>query len=269
MKHIIIFILSIHIISAQDYQSNFIKQWQAKDTLAQLEVLEAWQQARPNDPELYTAQFNFYFNTSMVERLIMADEPSESDHLVIEDSLGNPVRYMTSEISYKEKKLTKALNVIDQGINKFPERLDMRFGKIHILGITERWKEFKTEILKSIQYSAQINNEWRWTYDEKLEEPQAIFLGTIQDYQYQLHSTMDESNLAHIEDIANEILKYYPDHMESISGLGSVYLVKGEIEKGIEKFHEALELSPNDVIVLLNLAKGHSQKASENNLGKH
>ncbi len=257
MKLVVIILLLPVFLYSQDFQSDFYKYCEVEDTLKQLETLNDWQDSNPEDPELYVAWFNYYFNAAREEVILMKDEPSDGESIVVKDSLGEPISYLTSQIVYDKHMIKNALSTIDIAIEKFPNRLDMRFGKIYVLGLTEDWISFKNEIIKSIHFSKEINNEWLWSNNETVSEGEEVFLNGIQDYQYQLHETSNESIFMYVEDIANEILKYYPSHIESISGLGAVYLVKGDYDLGIAKFNEALSINPSDVIVLLNLAKGY------------
>ena len=58
---------------------------------------------------------------------------------------------MGSNSYYSEKELQKAFKKIDEGISNFPNRLDMRFGKIYVLGLVENWEDFTAEIIKTVK----------------------------------------------------------------------------------------------------------------------
>ena len=64
----------------------------------------------------------------------------------------------------------------DEGISKFPNRLDIRFGKIYILGQLEDYENFSNEIVKTIQYSSQNNNQWLWSEDANYDGGEKEFL---------------------------------------------------------------------------------------------
>jgi tetratricopeptide (TPR) repeat protein len=63
--------------------------------------------------------------------------------------------------------------------------------------------------------------------------------------------------------IAQEILKYYPNHIESLSNLSITYLLTGEYNKGIEPLLKAEKIDPKDAIVLGNIAQGYKLKGDK------
>ena len=54
-------ILGIYELNAQDYKQQFNELFSQKDTVGQLQVLEKWEKADSNDPELFISYFNYYF----------------------------------------------------------------------------------------------------------------------------------------------------------------------------------------------------------------
>lgn len=256
----IISFLFCQIIVAQNFQSEFQKYCETNDTINQLKVLQKWYKNSPKDPELYTSYFNYHFSKSKKEVLSLTDKQPNGEGLVLTDSLNQTTGFIGSQILYNEAELNKAFIKIDEGIKLFPNRLDMRFGKIYVLGETSKWEKFTSEIIKTIQYSTQNNNEWTWTYDEKKEGGSRDFLLSIQSYQLQLYNTQNDDLLINMRQIANEVLKYYPNHIESLSNLSITYLINGEYDKGIAPLLKAEKINPEDYIVLSNIAHGYKLK---------
>jgi tetratricopeptide (TPR) repeat protein len=149
---------------------------------------------------------------------------------------------------------------IDKGIELYPNRLDMRFGKIYVLGEIKDWNNFTSEIIKTINYSNLNKNEWTWTNNNKYGGKEKEFLLDIQTYQLQLYNTGDDNLLKNMRDIALEVLKYYPNHIESLSNISITYLLTGEYDKGIDALLKAETLNPKDFIVLSNIAQGYKLK---------
>jgi tetratricopeptide (TPR) repeat protein len=139
----------------------------------------------------------------------------------------------------------------------------MRFGKIYVLGQIADWDKFTSEIIKTVNYSSTNDNKWTWTNNEKQEEGKEFFLTSLQDYQVQLYDTQDNNLLVYMRNIANEILKYYPNNIESLSNLSVTYLLTGEYDKGIEPLLKAEKLNPKDYIVLANIAQGYKLKGDK------
>ncbi|MFC2130691.1 tetratricopeptide repeat protein [Bacteroidota bacterium] len=271
MKRIIITLILLgigQILLGQNYQSEFAKHYEANDTSAQRKLLTKWEKSNPNDPELYTSYFNYYFIKSMHSVISIDSKPKNERFFSISDSLNQVKGYLNSSIYYKDKFLNKGFEYINRGIEKFPSRLDMRFGKIYVLGQNMKWEEFTQEIIKTINYSDKIKNEWSWTNNKPIDEPINFFLSSLQDYVMQIYNTEDDSLLSDMRLISEKILEFHPEHIESLTNISITYLLTGEIDKGLEALLKAEKINPKDFIVLNNIAhgyklKGNKQKAIE------
>ncbi|MBL4643416.1 MAG: tetratricopeptide repeat protein [Flavobacteriaceae bacterium] len=266
MKRILgtlIAILISQIGFSQDYQSEFQKYCQTNDTINQLKVLTEWNLANPKDAELYTSYFNYHFMKSKQEILVMSKDEPNGESLILKDSLNKTAGFLESKIHFDQKELEKAISKIDQGITLYPNRLDMRFGKIYVLGEVSDWKNFTSEIQKTIEYSAKNENNWTWTNNEKYDGGEKEFLLDIQNYQLQLYNTGNDDLLKNMREIANTVLEFYPNHIESLSNLSITYLLTGEYDKGIEPLLRAEKINPKDYIVLGNIAQGYKLKGDK------
>jgi len=264
---ILVFSILTNLCFGQDYKTQFDQLFQEGDTIKQLKLLTKWELKDPKNPELFTSYFNYYFQKSRQEFVSMTSNQPKSESLKLQDSTGQVAGFLGSEIVFNTEILQKGLDKIDQGIKLYPNRLDMRFGKIYALGQTEDWENFTNEIVKTIQHSKKNNNEWTWTFNEKRENSKEFFLGSIQDYQLNLYETENDDLLKNMRTIAEEILKIYPDHIESLSNISITYLLTGEYDKGIEALLKAEKIDPNDAIVLSNIAHGYKLKGDiENSL---
>ena len=266
MKRILetlIAILISQIGFSQDYQSEFQKYCQTNDTINQLKVLREWKSANPKDAELFTSYFNYYFMKSKQEVLALSTDEPNGEAFVLKDSSKQTAGYLGSQIYFSKTELKKGLDKINEGIKLYPNRLDMRFGKIYALGQIPDWESFTSEIIKTIEYSAKNNNNWTWTNNEKQENGKDFFLSSLQDYQVQLYDTKNDELLKNIREIASEVLKYYPNHIESLSNLSTTYLLTGEYDKAIELLLKAEKLNQKDYIVLANIAQGYKLKGNK------
>jgi tetratricopeptide (TPR) repeat protein len=129
-----------------------------------------------------------------------------------------------------------------------------------MFGQIEDYENFTKEIIKTIDYSAINKNKWTWTDSKPLDDPQKFMLSLIQGYQHQLYNTENEVVLDYMKRIAEAVLKYYPDHIESLSNLSIVFLVSKEYDKALEQLLKAEKLNPRDYIVLNNIAQAYKLK---------
>jgi len=266
-KSSILFLLTIvsTFSYSQNCQSDFVKYVQLKDTLNQYLTLEKWEKQSPGDPELYTSYFNYYYGKSREEVLTLSTDQPEGETLVLKDSVNKTAGYIGSQIDFNDRIFKKAIEKIEKGIELFPNRLDMRFGEIYAFGQVKDWDNFSKTIIKAIQYSATNNNKWTWTNNELKEDGKNMFLSSLQDYQLQLYNTEDNNLLVNMRDIANEILKFYPDHIESLSNLSITYMLNDEFDKAINALLKAEKINGKDYIVLSNLAQAYKLNGDKAN----
>ena len=240
MKRIILLLVILQVcascINTQDNSSSrlasFTHAMQKKDTANMRLILEKWEKISPEDPELATSYLNYYYLLSQNSSLYLStDTISDRDQLLLSDSTGNRVGSLSDKISYSDLYINKGLAIIDKAIIKFPNRLDMRFGKIYVLGQLKRWADFTTEIIKTINRSAINKNKWSWTENKPYVGGEKAFLASLQGYQNDLYNMQDDSLLTNMQDIAQAVLKYYPNDVESLSNISIGYIVKNNANK--------------------------------------
>jgi hypothetical protein len=131
-------ILFIPIISnGQDFQLKFKKCIEIKDTSCQREILTNWEKIKPEDPELYTSYFNFHFLKARQEIVTLSKNEPSGEGFELRDSTNKIAGFMGSEIYYAPNEIKNGIDKINIGIKKYPNRLDMRFGKIYVFGEIE------------------------------------------------------------------------------------------------------------------------------------
>jgi tetratricopeptide (TPR) repeat protein len=241
-------------INAQNYKEEFLTYLQQKDTLHQIEVLQAWEQKEPNDAELYTCYANYYMSLAHKEVVYLTKEQPDGEALVFNDSLGNTAGYISSSVVCDKVILQKGIDKLDKGIALYPNRLDMRFGKVYLLGLAEQWKTFTDNIMATIQYSAQNKNNWTWADNQPYPDGEEGFLSALQDYQVQLFDTEDEALFPYMRAIAQEVLKFYPKHVESLSNIAITYMLSQNVEEALTYLLQAEKYTPDDTVVLGNIA---------------
>jgi tetratricopeptide (TPR) repeat protein len=268
---ILAFTLVFSYLKAQTYKQQFNELFSKKDTAAQRQLLEKWQKTDANDPELFVAYYNYYVVKGKKEMITIGQNPKGENVFQILDqdtSKKEPVAYMYGDVYYEPDLLSKGFDWINKGIEKFPNRLDMRFGKTYIFGQIGDYESFTKEIIKAIDYSVINSNQWVWSENKTVDDPKKKMLQTIQSYQIQLYNTGNDSLLNNMKRIAESVLKYYPDHIESLSNLSIVFMLQKNYDDALIALIKAEKLNSKDFIVLSNIAqayklKGDSAKAIE------
>lgn len=243
-----------------------------KDTLGQQQLLKKWEKENNSDPELFDAYFNYYVLKSMKDIITLGQNPKGKDVLQIMDqdtTKKEPVAFMYGDTYYDPVILSKGFDWINNGIEKHPNRLDMRFGKIYMFGQLGDYEKFTNEIIKTIDYSSINKNKWTWDDNKPLDDPREFMLSSIQSYQIQLYNTENDSLLDNMKRVAETVLKYYPDHIESLSNLSIVFMLQEQYDKALEPLLKAEKLDSKDFIVLSNIAQAYKLKGDNKNAIKY
>lgn len=257
---------------ANTYKHRFNELFTEGDVAGQENLLSEWEKVGEDDPEFYIAYFNYCVKNSREELIWTSDSPAGANSVKLtgtSEAIKDIVAYMNFETKYDKELLDKGFEVINKGIKKYPGRLDMRFGEIYMYGEVGDYDAFTSKITDTINYSDQINNKWVWTDGEALEKPEQYMLGAIQDYQIKLYNTQDDKLLENMKLIAETVLKYYPDNVESLSNLSLVYSILKEYDKALEMLSKAEELAPKDCVVLNNKAHIYKITGDDKNALKY
>jgi tetratricopeptide (TPR) repeat protein len=276
IKQTVILIFSLTLIfnqaTGQTFKQQFNDLVSKNDTVGQKQLLEKWEKTDNNDPELFVAYFNYYVIKSKNEIITLGQNPKGKDVLQIMDqdtTKKEPIGFIFGDTYYNPDLLSKGFDWINKGIEKHPNRLDMKFGKIYMFGQIEDYENFTKEIIKTIDYSAINKNKWTWADSKPLDDPKEFMLSSIQNYQIQLYNTENDDLLDYMKRIAETVLKYYPDHIESLSNLSIVFMLQKQYDKALEPLLKAEKLNPKDYIVLSNIAQAYKLKGDTKNAIKY
>lgn len=255
MRYLILLALSFssQFLRAQSLEDQFHAALEEGNDSLQRVVLDLWSTEAANDPERYIAEFNYGINMARNEVLGITYEPNGGEGLVITDSLGNEVGYMGTQVTWDSTYVLHATTFIQKGIDAHPDRLDMRFGYITLLGQIEAWDSFVGQITDAIARSKANANHWLWAYNEEFEESDG-FVDFLQDYQVILFEKGDPELLQYNESIAKAILEIYPNDIPSITNLGVIAYYREDLPTARDHFQKAIDLDPTDMVVVFNLA---------------
>lgn len=260
-----IFTLTVNAQSLKEF-SNLTKN---NDTIAQKAMLEKWEKKGVNDPDFYVAAFNYYVNRARKEVLNLGTDEPDGESLALQDEEGNTAGFLGSKIIYSADESDQAISYINKGIAKFPDRLDLRFGKIYLLGELGNYGDYTKDIIAVVDHSAKIKNKWFWKEGKPLDDAKAFMLGSMQDYIIRLYNTENDALLDNMLQISETVLKYYPDHVESLSNISIVYMIKNKPNEALEALLKAEKLAPKDTIVLGNIAHAYVISGDKKNALKY
>jgi tetratricopeptide (TPR) repeat protein len=260
--------LSNFLLGQSNYEK-FKKLFEKDDTTKVKALLADWEKTNPNDPELYTAAINYYFSSSQKEVLSIDRNQNEKESFQLTDSTGNVSGYINSKIVFKKDKLSNAIKYANIGIQKFPNRLDIRFGKCYILQQIEDYKTLTKDLLETIEYSQVNKNNWLWSENVKQKDGEAFFVKNIHSYLKQLYDTENDDLLPNMIEIGDAALKYYKNNIEILSTTSVALLLTKNYDKAIGYLKQAETINPKDFIVLNNIAQAYKLKGDKTNAIKY
>lgn len=222
-------------VIGQTYSQRFDELLKQRDTSSQKQLLMEWRLDKPKDAELHVAYFNFFKQRY----------EAESDSLV------------------KNGFLSKALSHIDAGITGFPNRLDMPFLKIALLGEAGRYDAYTQAILALLDRNDAVADEWLWKNGASVIDATDFLLQYIDNFVVQLYNLQDESLHRYMDEISTRVLRSYPTHIPSLSNLAITALYHKDYEKGIGYLEKSLSVDKTNTSVLSNLAYAYGQTGQE------
>lgn len=257
------------LVFGQPNYEKFKKLFKNNDTAKIKSLFAEWEKTNPNDPELYTSAINFYFSNSKQEIISLDRNQKSKESFQFTDSTGKVAGYINSNIGYTPDKLSKAVKYANTGIDKFPDRLDIRFGKCYLLQQIGDYDNFTKEIIKTVEYSRVNKNIWLWTENKKQEDGEGFMLGTIQTYLKEMYDTEDDNLQPNMIQIGEATLKYYNNNVEILSTTSVALMLTKNYDKAIEYLKQAEKVNPKDYIVLNNIAQGYKLKGDKANAIKY
>ena len=231
----------------QSFKQDFLTALEAKKMEKAEEILKAWDFDDSNDPELYIAYFNFYTVKS-------------------QNAVGSSI---ISAAKFDKTFSRKALDFITEGIERFPTRFDMRIAKIYMLGELKDFTLYTNEIVKLIEQSKIIDNNWKSENFRLLDRPVEIFYGSVQDFQEKLFTENNAALYKDIIRISNEIIKINPKHTQSYLNISTIYITQKEYDKSLDALKKALDLDSKNSVILYNMAYVYNIKGDKGNAKKH
>ena len=221
--------------AAQSYSDSFYDALNSDNLVMQRQILAEWQQASPDDIDLYIARFNYHMGQTLG-----TSSTAAADSTVL---------------------------VIDQAIRLFPDRLDLRFGKIYFLGQIMRWQSFGDEILLTLDRSERTGH--RWQFPNFDQGGRILIVEGVQDYLYTLFSSGQPTDdgtdqaaattapapdaLPQIRRIAHRAAQLFPSEPAFFSALAYTYIAEADYQTALHHLKRAEQLAPNDPAVLQQL----------------
>ena len=251
---------SVTALSAQDSAEAFKSRYDALvkrvgyDGVGVETVLDRWEKAFPEDPDMLTARFNYYLAKSAYTEV--KAKPQERflgnrPMLVLKDSLGRDVNYF-QETFYTDSLFALASQAMDQAVKLYPDRLDLRFLKItSLVGYEKESPDMATSALSSlIDYDGTAHPAWKFG-DEPAEED--LFETGIQEYCASFYTIGSPTSYESFRSLSEKMLKYDPKNPLFMSNIGTYYFIaKGDNKTARKYYDKVLKIDPSNYTAIKN-----------------
>ena len=273
MKRLLLFIiLAVSLAGSISAQNNWYERYRECINDSSLEytrqVIEQWQQAEPESPDVYAACFNYYYKMGWDEVMQMTPIPPEDgiQALELEDSTGAPV-YLYQVQVFNDSLVAIANEKIDKAISLYPDRLDLPFGKLAALFRLEDYDNAMPVLHQVIERSHLNGNRWTWTLNTPVgEDGETMFKSSMQDYFSRLFDAeLDDKAMQLVE----WLLQYYPDEVMFRSDKASLLAITGNSDQALPLFLSIHKDYPDDNIVTSNIAYSYKTMGDKKNALKY
>lgn len=251
--YLLIFLFSTSAALAQDFETRFEKYFDEENVLKLSEVLTKWESEDPEDPQFYICYFQYSLFKAKQETHAFFDFIGKS-----------PTDFGVYTIPPNPTTLKKGVDKLSAGLKLYPSRIDYRVGIIHGLAELGNWEGMTDELLKLLHYSVEIDYNWTSVHKIAEDERKEVLLDEIVlEYQSILFDSNDDDWPMHVRRISEEVLNYYPNHIQSFISLSMSYLPTKRYDKALEILFQAKKIDPNHPMVLLNIGDAYGLKGDQ------
>jgi len=217
-------------------------------------LLERWEAAYPDDPQVYENRFLYFYEKSRSVEMskIEADRYlGQAPALSLKDSLGNNVNWF-EVYKFDDELFGKGIASVDQAIQMSPDRLDYRLAKITAL--TEYEKESPdmaaAELRALIDYNKVSNPKWEYP---GVEVDKEFFDASIQDFCYIYFRNASPACYEAFREISQKMLDYDSGNVLFMDNMGSYYLVaKNDTKTALKYYNKVLKAKKDDLTAIKN-----------------
>lgn len=233
--------------------------------------LKTWQRADEKNPEVYVAWFNYHINRSMKTGLaIDKNIDQKKPHMIITDpKSGKVVGYLGDKIYYDYDDVRNAIRYLDTGIGFAGNRLDMYFGKIHILGAIEEFEKQATVVMQVLELSVRNKHTWLWSQNKPVPDGQRFLLDNVQDYYDLWFKRQTKSSLDAILAVSSRQLALFPDDMHAYNILSYYYNIQGKKSEAMQILLKAFSIKKDDYIIIGNIGMLYEDLKDKENARKY
>lgn len=219
-------------------------------------LLDRWAAACPDDVQMLTGKFSYWFSKSQTLQLVPKDQQKflgENPTVVLKDSTGANVNYF-QETMYDDELFGEAQKALEKAIQLYPDRLDLRFLKVaSLIGYEKESPDMALSSLKSLMiYNATQHPKWEYPGVEKVDNE--FFSAALQEYCYLFFRYGTPATYEAFKELSEQMLTYEPKNVLFLDNIGSYWLVARKDNKTAMKYYsKVLKIKADDLTAIKNI----------------
>jgi tetratricopeptide (TPR) repeat protein len=244
---------------SQTFQEQFDAKMDNNDTIGMHALIIDWRKNEPNNPETEVAIFNYFAMRAFSEVVTLNTTPPEdgSESIEMVDSLGNVSGYLYGTPTVNDSLIQLSVKYINQGIAKYPNRLDLRLGKIYVLRESQHWDWMEEEIINTIKQGQANKNSWYWMKNEPVEDDLNFLNSSLQEHFYSLFESGLPYGYEIIERCSKIMLEQDDANVITLSNVATCKMMKEEYAEALTYINKAYSINANDEIIINNAGFCH------------
>ncbi len=236
-------------------------------------VLDNWGQDKDNDPQYYVCLFNYHINKSRTEGIGIQKSPPEGEKTIqiTDPKTGGIVGYFAPIVSYDPPEAQKGINHLKDGVNKFPDHYEMRFGLLYAYKELKQFENYLLELENGLSFLRKNNlKKIYWNNNEIISNPADFIIETVQG---NFHDLITSENIREDLNFAYKycdlLIKYFPKHKYGYSNKGIIYYQNKDFKHALEYFLKAYSIDPKDELIVSNIGFLYKEMNDKNNAKKY
>ena len=219
-------------------------------------LLDRWVAAYPDDVQMLTGKFSYWFSKSQTLQLVPKDQLKflgENPAVVLKDSTGANVNYF-QETMYDDEMFGEAQKALEKAIQLYPDRLDLRFLKVaSLIGYEKESPDMALSSLKSLMiYNATQHPKWEYPGVDKVDNE--FFSAALQEYCYLFFRYGTPATYEAFKELSQQMLTYEPKNVLFLDNIGSYWLVARKDNKTAMKYYsKVLKIKADDLTAIKNI----------------
>ena len=211
-------------------------------------ILDRWEAAEPNSPEMLQARFNFWLAKARSTKVMALEQSKylgQAPFLSLKDSTGRDINYYEVDF-YDDETFGNAKKAIDRAVSLAPTEFGYRVNQINGLILYEKDSPDMALqcILNTIYYHT--SKKPAWTFNGEPMDSDS-FQQAIQEYCFTFFHYGTPASYEAFRVISERMSKEFPKNTEFLNNLGSYWLVCQENpRKALKWYDKVLKINPSD-----------------------